>query len=204
MTICHERRLIFIHIPKNAGTSIIGSMGVENIFIDKTIDEYKEHYVEYWDNYKKFTVIRDPIDRFISAYKFARMKESGWFSATGEEGLDKHKHYDICNSMDINGYVEYLYINRSEINRWVAPQSFQLMDKQNNIEIDYFVKFENLQEDLEKIGIKNIAKLNSSKINDNKILELTKKSKCLLYQIYDIDYSNFHYIKEFKSIFNYS
>ena len=88
MTICHERRLIFIHIPKNAGTSIIGSMGVENIFIDKTIDEYKEHYVEYWDNYKKFTVIRDPIDRFISAYKCWRMCLS--------HGSQRHGKDDNC------------------------------------------------------------------------------------------------------------
>ena len=89
MTICHERKLIFIHIPKNAGTSIIKAMVMEdeNIYMDKKIQEYKEHYDEYWDKYKKFTVIRDPIDRFISAYKFARMKDSGWFSATGEEGL---------------------------------------------------------------------------------------------------------------------
>ena len=62
MTICHERKLIFIHIPKNAGTSIMKEMGVDNIFIDKTIEEYKENYKDYWDKYKKFTVIRDPID----------------------------------------------------------------------------------------------------------------------------------------------
>ena len=85
-------------------------MGVENIFFDKTFEEYKEHYDEYWDEYKKFSVVRDPIDRFISAYKFARMKESGWFSATGEEGLEKHKHYDICNSSDINRYTSVILI----------------------------------------------------------------------------------------------
>ena len=83
MTICHKRKLIFIHIPKNAGTSIIKAMCPrperEEVVFDKTIEEYKEYYGEYWDEYKKFTVIRDPIDRFISAYKYARMKESGWF-----------------------------------------------------------------------------------------------------------------------------
>jgi hypothetical protein len=202
MTICHERKLIFIHIPKNAGTSIIEAMGVENMFMDKKIEEYKEHYDEYWDKYKKFTVVRDPIDRFISAYKFARMKESGWFSATGEEGLVKHHHHDFCNSMNINEYTQHLYESYNDYDRWTIPQTFLILNKNDEIEIDYFVRFENLQEDLSKIGIKSIQKLNSSKIEDDKVIQLTKKSKMKLYEIYDIDYKNFDYKKE--SLFNYS
>ena len=202
MTICHERKLIFIHIPKNAGTSIIKAIGVQNILIDKTIEEYKVQYDEYWDKYKKFTVVRDPIDRFISAYKFARMKESGWFSATGEEGLEKHKHYDICNSMDINEYTSYLYKNPKKFNRWNIPQTFIISNENNEMEIDYFLRFENLQEDLKKIGIERIQKLNSSKIEDDKVIQLSKKSKMKLYEIYDIDYENFNYKKEL--LFNYS
>ena len=202
MTICHERKLIFIHIPKNAGTSVMKAMGVENILMDKFIEEYKEHYSEYWNDYKKFTVVRDPIDRFISAYKFARMKESGWFSATGEEGLEKHTHYDLCNSTDINGYVDHLYKNQKDFNRWIMPQTFLLSDKEDNIEIDFFVRFENLYEDLSKIGIENIEKLNSSKIEDGKVIQLSRKSKMKLHEIYDIDYKNFNYKKEL--LFNYS
>ena len=202
MTICHERRLIFIHIPKNAGTSIIKAMGVENIYMDKKIEEYKEHYGEYWDKYKKFTVVRDPIDRFISAYKFARMKESGWFSATGEEGLDKHVHYELCNEMDINEYVSYLYKNPTKFNRWIVPQFLLISNENDEIEIDYYVRFENLNEDLSKIGIKNIQKLNSSKIEDDKVIQLSKKSKMRLYSIYEIDYQTFNYKKE--SLFDYS
>ena len=202
MTICHERRLIFIHIPKNAGTSVIKAMGVENMYMDKTIEEYKEYYSEYWDKYKKFTVIRDPIDRFISAYKFARMKESGWFSATGEEGLEKHTHYELCNKMDINEYTSYLYKNSKEFNRWNIPQTFIILNKSNEIEIDYYVRFENLQEDLSKISIENIQKLNSSKIEDDKVIQLSKKSKMRLYSIYEIDYQTFNYKKE--SLFDYS
>ena len=202
MTICHERKLIFIHIPKNAGTSIIKAMGVENMLIDKTIKQYKENYDEYWDKYKKFTVVRDPIDRFISAYKFARMKESGWFSATGEEGLEKHAHYELCNKMDINEYTLYLFKNHKEFNRWNVPQTFLISNENNEIEIDYYVRFENLQEDLSKIGIESIEKLNSSKIDDDKVIQLSKKSKMRLYSIYEIDYQTFNYKKE--SLFDYS
>lgn len=202
MTICHKRKLIFIHVPKNAGTSIIKAMGPEEVVFDKTIEEYKEYYGEYWDKYKKFTVIRDPIDRFISAYKYARMKESGWFSATGEEGLKKHHHYDLCNEMDINEYATYTYENPYKMDRWICPQTFIIQNENKEIEIDYFVRFENLQEDLSKIGIKNIEKLNSSKIEDDSVIQLTKESKIKLYDYYDIDYYNFNYKKEL--FFNYS
>jgi chondroitin 4-sulfotransferase 11 len=203
MTINHEKKLIFIHIPKNAGTSIIKALGVENLCMDKTIEQYKEHYGDYWNEYKKFTVVREPIDRFISAYKFARMDESGWFSATGEEGLEKHHHYELCNEMNINEYVSYLYKNPEKFNRWISPQTFIISNENGEKEIDYYVRYENLLEDLQKIGIDKIEKLNSSKIKDEKTIELTKKSKNILYEIYDIDYQNFSYIKDTKQLFSY-
>ena len=195
MTINHEKKLIFIHIPKNAGTSIIKAMGVENLYMDKTIEEYKEQYKNYWNDYTKFTSIRDPIDRFISAYKFARMKESGWFSVTGEEGLEKHDHYDLCNSMDINEYTSYIYKNPKKFNRWIIPQTFHILNKDDEIEINYYVRYENLLEDLKKIGIEGIEKLNSSKVENDKLIQLTRKSKNMLYEIYDIDYQNFYYYR---------
>jgi hypothetical protein len=203
MTINHEKKLIFIHIPKNAGTSIIKAMGVENLYMDKTIEEYKEHYEDYWNSYTKFTVVRDPMDRFISAYKFARMKESGWFSATGEEGLEKHYQYEICNSMNINEYISHLHKNPKEFNRWTIPQTFILENENKEIQIDYFVRYENLLDDLKKIGIDKIEKLNSSKVDDDKVIQLTKKSKQKIYEIYDIDYQKFNYKKDIKELFEY-
>lgn len=200
MTINHEKKLIFVHIPKNAGTSIIKAMGVENIYMDKSIEEYKEHYKDYWDNYTKFAVVRDPIDRFISAYKFARMNESGWFSATGEEGLEKHHHYELCNSIDINQYVDYVYHNPEKLNRWIVPQSWIITDQEGKIEIDYFVRYENLLEDLNKIGIDKIERLNSSKIDDKNCIQLSFSSKQKLKIIYNIDYKNFNYK---KNLFDY-
>jgi hypothetical protein len=203
MTISHEKKLIFIHIPKNAGTSIIKALGVENLYFDKTIEQYKEHYKDYWNNYKKFTVIRDPIDRFISAYKFARMDESGWFSSNSEENIKKHHHYDLCNQMNINEYIFYLYKNKEEFNRWTVPQTFIISNENGEREIDYYVRYENLLEDLKKIGIDKIEKLNSSKIENEQIIQLTTKSKNILYEIYDIDYVNFSYVKNTKKLFSY-
>ena len=195
MTINHEKKLIFIHIPKNAGTSIINAMGFENRYMDGTLEDYKKCYADYWNQYKKFAIVRDPIDRFISAYKFARMDESIWFSVTGRDNLDKHPHYNICNSVDINGYILYLYENPQEFNIWTYTQTYFLTNKERKTEIDYCFRYENLNQDLKLIGIHNIEKNNVSKIKieDEYLLKLSKKSKKILHEIYHIDYKNFLY-----------
>jgi hypothetical protein len=58
-------------------------------------------------------------------------------------------------------------------------------------------------EDLRKININKIEKLNCSKINDDRIIKLTKKSKKILHEIYELDYHNFSYVKDLNYIFDY-
>ena len=197
MTICHDKKLIFIHIPKNAGTSVFDAMGAlkegkrPN---DAFIGEYKMLYKEYWNNYTKFAIIRDPIDRFISSYKFAQMEESGWFSSKNTDGYEKHPWYDICSKLEINEYVSWL----RETNQFgLLPQSLFLNDENGNIskEIDYIARFENITEDLKVIGLE-IKKLNSSSIKDKNRIKLTDKSLRILYDLYKIDYDNFHFKKK--------
>jgi hypothetical protein len=102
--------------------------------------------------------------------------------------------------MNINEYTSYIYNNPKEFNRWIIPQTFIISNKDNKIEIDYYVRYENLLEDLKVIGIDNIDRLNSSKIDDEKNLILTSRSKKMLHEIYDVDYKNFNYRKK---IFDY-
>lgn len=74
--ISHEHRLIFIHIPRTAGTSfekwIQGEDQWEVNPAEKhlTAAEAKETYSKYWNNYWKFSILRNPMDRFISMLKF--------------------------------------------------------------------------------------------------------------------------------------
>ncbi|MDA0789292.1 MAG: sulfotransferase family 2 domain-containing protein [Proteobacteria bacterium] len=72
--IVHELKTIFIHIPRTGGTSIEIALAGNNWFkIDpatKHIDhvQAKQVYADYWDDYHKFTVVRDPFEWLASLY----------------------------------------------------------------------------------------------------------------------------------------
>ena len=90
MPICHDKRVIFIHIPKTGGSAVTKAMGLDrenpehlsqNNYKDSIFFEdrwwlplhlparaIKELYPEEYENYHKFTVIRNPYYRLLSAY----------------------------------------------------------------------------------------------------------------------------------------
>lgn len=201
MTINHEKKLIFINIPKNAGTSIIEAMGVDNALFDVSLEQYKEIYKDYWDFYLKFSVVRNPFDRFISAYKFIRSKKNLnpllQISKVLKSGkiikLDRHPNHFQALQYDINGFIKYLYENKEQHTFMTFPQSFFICDKYDRLKIDKIVRFENLENDLKEIGISNINLLNKSNIDDKTKIILSPESKNILYEMYEMDFKNFNY-----------
>ena len=79
MFINHKHKFIFIHIPKNAGTSIRNSFdinGYDKQVVSKryphsTCSEIKKYCGDdIWNEYYKFSFIRHPFDRLVSFYHF--------------------------------------------------------------------------------------------------------------------------------------
>jgi FkbM family methyltransferase len=73
--ISHKHKCIFLHIPRTGGTAIETSIcGEDYWFINKRekhliADQAKEKYSDYWNNYFKFTIVRNPYDRIYSLVK---------------------------------------------------------------------------------------------------------------------------------------
>ena len=72
--ISHELKTIFIHIPRTGGTSIETALVGNNWWkiepATKHIDwcEAKKFYANYWNDYLKFSVVRNPWDWLVSLY----------------------------------------------------------------------------------------------------------------------------------------
>ena len=72
----HQRRCIFVHIPKTAGKSINRLFGME-WQKHKDLSCYaKELSPQVFTNYFKFAIVRNPWDRMLSDYNFQKRKNS--------------------------------------------------------------------------------------------------------------------------------
>ena len=80
LAISHKHRLIFMHIPKTAGTSIVSLLKEldKDLFVrmgHPLANEWKQFREEDYRDYRWFTVCRNPYDRLVSAFFY--IKNSG-------------------------------------------------------------------------------------------------------------------------------
>lgn len=155
MAISHTHKLIFVHNPKCAGTSIIRYFDMEDWGHDSA-SKSKEKYSKYWNEYKKFTVVRNPWDRFYSNYRYAIMEESYYHSKIetinpnykeGENDffLKKAPHPDYFKVKDktFEEYVDY-FLNININPNWVHHRP-QLLYTHPEVET---IRYENLEQEL--------------------------------------------------------
>lgn len=79
-----NKKLFFIHIPKTSGTSLYANLAKNNVPVENFITSCNissHHYhidiiPQEYLNYKRFTILRDPWDRTISAYCYRNKKQN--------------------------------------------------------------------------------------------------------------------------------
>lgn len=68
--ITHDFKLFFVHIPKCAGRSVCDMFNQR--FDHYTAAYLQREYETFWNDYKKFTIVRNPYDRLVSLYHYIR------------------------------------------------------------------------------------------------------------------------------------
>ena len=163
MPVSPKHKLIFTHIPKTAGQSIETSLGIFNerqghffkeyVYGSRpkadtpthfTINQIKQHITqEQFDNYTKFSVIRNPFDKMVSEFAFKGNNGFIVLQPTFKEfikelyskfsNLDSATHFAACHYM---------------------PQ-YDFVHIKDKMVMDHLIRFENLENDLkEKIDLK--------------------------------------------------
>ncbi len=67
-----QRKLIFVHVPRAAGTSIVRALYGEGCIRHFPMRYYRAIDPGFAQAAQSFAILRDPVDRFVSAYTFVR------------------------------------------------------------------------------------------------------------------------------------
>lgn len=188
-------RTIFIHIPKNAGTSIEESLFNTKIG-HKLCKQFEAHNPEKYKNYWKFAIVRNPYDRLVSAFHF--LKKGGFHSPD--------KIWSENNIGHIKDFKHFIYSLKDtkfakRIMRWqhFQSQSLYLENLSGVIDIDHIGRFENLDHEFDLIKRhlnlthKNIKHSNSSERKDYNFYYENDEMREIVRILYQNDFKNFDY-----------
>ena len=118
-----------------------------------------------WNNYKTLAILRNPVQRFLSCYNYARMDYSYWHSIDLSQSsiYGKHPDYDICKKHEINELI-YLWTEGELLLShpgWGTQQAWILDNAL--VSVKYIAFFDKLDEAMNRLvpSVK-LEKLNAS------------------------------------------
>ncbi len=189
-------KYIYIHIPKTGGNGICKSLF--NIAGEghKPLIDYYNYNPKKFEEYYKFTVVRNPYDRFMSAFYY--LKSGGISEVDIHVFKSKLEHIE-----DINEFVARLKADRELfVNTFnyihFLPQSYFLEGNIRGVSIDHIGKQE-FMVDTYKV-VKEALNVNGSGFQyENKTPKystyMTEEVKDFIYEIYKKDFLMFGYEK---------
>lgn len=204
---------VFIHVPKTGGVSIDRFLKNECSLTGFT-GHYPASYIketnpEIFESSFKFSFVRNPWDRLVSAFHF--------MSQGGYSKIDKviYQNHIAQYEGDFNRFVlelpnksNFVYPNEPltefyadglpyDTSHFLA-QTFWLCDSNNNILVDFVGRFEDLDRDFDKvcahIGLRSAQLELSNKSNhDHYRNYYTSETAAIVASLYQSDIENFGY-----------
>lgn len=204
---CRIKKQIYFRMPKVASGTIIRALDGETVIVPhsykpKTIN----NLLKVNSNAIKFTFVRHPLDRFISAYNWALRDDIN----PVEYPLDIIQKEIICKFEGINGFCEALpTLLKSRSNHLIHfyPQAYYIKPH-DELLVDYVGKYEAMMESCkvlqEEYGIPLSIEFGGNLKNKNKRIikepikvlndmGVSTKNVKLLKEIYSKDFATFEY-----------
>jgi len=176
MMISHQHRLVFTHIPKNAGTSIkawfqrwVPDARPEHLPLG-THKHHTPHHLQPMPGYTHLAVVRNPYDRLLSQYYF-HLEAYTKYLSRGNKWAKKKSVRDTYNQLQ-QGFDNWLtdpYPIADRHAKWYdyrwCPQAMWCTED------THVLKFETLEEDFEwvqdRVGVQEPLETLNSTGTDN-------------------------------------
>jgi hypothetical protein len=137
----HNLNILFIHIPKAAGMSVVNSLYNMNKSHHATALDYCNENKERFDSTFSFAITREPYARLYSAYYYLK---SGGMNLIDKAWWDLYlRKYNNFEDFITQGGLEYAIEKNAE---HFIPQYKFIYDEQNELLCDYVGKVENIQD----------------------------------------------------------
>lgn len=176
---------LFIHINKCGGTSLKEALAPhKDVFIPANNDLINLSNQDIWNDYKKFTIIRNPIDRVLSLQGMLLKRNKIDMSIDEILDLveDESLAYDKLAPRNV-------YIKRHGLP--MTHAHYQVY-KDGKINVDKYWKLEELNEVLPEIEEYLGRKLNIPKLNTSKKKQATDKEIERIKRVYAKDFEVFY------------
>ena len=137
-----DRGILFIHVPKAAGTSI------NQALYGRFMGHPRASDVEQWGSESlrrlpRFAVVRNPWSRLVSAYRFAKR---GTGIGVVSAGMRDPEQYRVAEFGSFERFVQEWLLARdvTRLDGVFRPQHLYLSDRRGRTIVDHVGRFENL------------------------------------------------------------
>lgn len=215
--IAHKLKAIFIHITKTAGSSIEVALNEVEQRDDGAIDPMTGEFVkvvtgeekhmtaravqdfvepDVWDSYFKFSVVRNPFDRFHSLWwngRYVGKRHTMTFPEFSTYALHK----------SLKGRLMNLRKGEWKVHQRFRPQAWFLQSHNGKIEMDQVLRFESIRDEFpelaRKLGLpsetlpKVLVKNRNPKSRSSYAEDYDTKTRALVTDYYRDDLETFGY-----------
>ena len=176
---------IFTHIPKAAGISVCTALFGAEVG-HHPLWMYRDILGAQFEDYFKFTFVRNPYDRFVSAYHFLR---AGGMAEHPTDRRFKTRVLERYSSIDdfVNHWLTpdnaYGYIH-------FFPQHFFLCDPRGRLLVDFIGRFEHLEEDFRQVARRLGSAVELQHRNRTRVTKrgLSAASRARIHEVYGRDF----------------
>ena len=190
MAVSHKDKLIFIHITKTGGTSIVRALGM-GYTLHRPWKTYEVECPDIWKTYHKFACVRNPYDRLVSAY---------FYMLQLKKKEPRRETPEYVKKYDFNEFIKFIYEEkRVDLSNVFWPQhSWILNHETGEIMVDNVIRFENLVEEMEPYlkGREMVWEKKTERNRDFRFYYKTDREFEMIADLYKRDFALFNYDSE--------